>query len=417
MSHGRHGPFSLSAMADEAPARATAPLPEAARLDPRNLWTLLAGNALVVMGIGFFLPILPLFIASRGGSPLLVGFVFGAGVAGRALAQYPGGWLADRYGRRPVIIGALLLYAFGFPLYALPMPAALLIALRFAHALISGPYMPAASALVADLTDPLQRGRAFGRLRASDMVGLLLGPALGGLVAGFRLEAVFLAAGGVCLLAVALLARLPSPPLRREETAAVPVGAWPLLWLLLPVVALGAPIYWTFGIYDSVWSLYITSRGATPFLVGLSFATYALPIVLFSSLAGSLADRLGTFRAGALAVLTFGLLALTYPFIASVWALILLGFVEGALTAAGNPALMAEVSRSAPTGAQGRAQGVYGAAINAAQVLGAVTAGGLYGLRPAYPFLAACAVCLLGVASSLVLRSTRSRSASWTPHD
>jgi MFS family permease len=244
------------------------------------------------------------------------------------------------------------------------------------------------------------------------MVGLLLGPALGGLVAGFRLEAVFLAGSVICLLAVGLMLRLPSPKVRARETVEAPVQPWRLLWALLPVVALGAPTYWTFGIYDSVWSLYITSRGATTFLVGLSFATYALPIVLFSGLAGSLADRLGPVRAGTLALLTYGLLAATYPFIASVPALIAIGFLEGTLTAAGNPALMAEVSRAAPPGAQGRTQAVYALALNAAQVLGAVAGGALYGLRPAYAFLGATAVCLLGVASSLLIRRSRSAGAA-----
>jgi MFS family permease len=67
---------------------------EPVRLDARTLWTLLAGNALTAIGIGFFLPILPLFLRSRGGAPLLVGLVFAAGVAGRTASQYPAGWLA-----------------------------------------------------------------------------------------------------------------------------------------------------------------------------------------------------------------------------------------------------------------------------------------------------------------------------------
>lgn len=396
-------------MAEKVPALASSP---ALQLDSRTLWTLLAGNALTMIGTGFFLPILPLFIASRGGSPLLVGLVFAAGVTGRALAQYPGGWLADRFGRRPVILLALLLYAAGFPLYALPMPVGLLIALRFVHALLSSSYAPATSALLADLTDPLKRGSAFGKLRASDMAGLLLGPALGGLAAGFRLEAVFVGGSLLSLLAFSLLLRLPASPVRGEEPVEIRVSAWRLLGLLLPVVALGAPTYWTFGTYDSVWSLYIASRGATPLLVGLSFATYALPIVVFGGAAGGLADRLGAFRAGTLAVLAYGLLAATYPFIANVAALILIGLLEGALTAAGGPALMSEVSRSAPPSAQGRTQGMYGLALNVAQVLGAVAGGALYGLRPAYAFLGASSVCLLGVVSSLLLRRGRLAGAA-----
>ncbi len=376
-------------------------------LDSRGLWTLLVGNSLTEVGIGFFLPVLPLFVQARGGAPALVGLVFASGVAARAAAQYPAGWLADRCGRRPLIVGSLLVYALLFPLYALPIPVSLLIGLRFVHALAGGAYTPVAMALAADLVPPAGRGRVFTRLRASDTVGLLLGPALGGLVAGFRLEYVFLAGAPICLAAALLLLRLPRaprfPPITPAEAAAAPARPLRLLWLLLPVLALGAPMAWTFGSYETVWSLYLFSRGATPFVVGLSFVTYALPIVVFASLAGGLADRLGHLRAGALALATYGLLASTYPFIASVPLLIGIGLVEGTLTAAGVPSLNAEVSRLAPRGAQGRTQGLYQLLWSVAEVLGSIASGALYGLRPAYAFFGASAVCLAGAAGGLLL--------------
>src|ERR1700716_3083949 len=92
-----------------------------AGLRRRTLWTLLAGNTLIMIGIGFFIPILPLFLSSRGGGPLLIGLVFAAGVVGRTLAQYPGGWIADRWGSKPVLIVSTIAYALCFPLYLLPL--------------------------------------------------------------------------------------------------------------------------------------------------------------------------------------------------------------------------------------------------------------------------------------------------------
>jgi len=381
-----------------------------AGLDARTLWTLLAGNSLTMVGIGFFLPILPLLIAARGGGAAVVGLVFASGVVARALVQYPAGWLSDRIGRRPIILGSLLLYALIFPLYALPIPPVAIIAVRFVHALAGGSYEPAALALVADLTSSDRRGAAFSRLRASDTLGLLIGPAIGGLVAGFRLEYVFIAGAVICLGATGLMLWLPRPPARPAEEgrkSETQVSSRRLLWTLVPVLLLASPIFWTFGVYDTVWSLYITSRGATPFLVGLSFASYALPVVAFAGLAGGLADRLGWFRAGVLSLLAFGLLASTYPLVASVAVLILIGVVEGSLTAAGQPALSARVSRLAPPGAQGRTQGVYQTGLNVAQVVGAVAGGTLYQVRPAFAFFSATAVCLLGAGSSAVLRRRR----------
>jgi MFS family permease len=405
-------------MAGVSPGFDGSAVPGTAGLDARTLWTLLAGNTLTMVGIGFFLPILPLLIAARGGGAALVGLIFASGVVARALVQYPAGWLSDRVGRRPIILGSLFIYALIFPLYALPLPPTAIIAVRFVHALAGGSYEPASIALIADLTHSDRRGAAFSRLRASDTLGLLIGPAIGGLVAGFHLEYVFIAGALVCLCATALLLRLPRPSPRPEESRKQepPVSSRSLLWALAPVLALAAPIFWTFGIFDTVWSLYLTSRGATPFLVGLSFATYALPVVAFAGLAGGLTDRLGWVRAGTLSLLAYGLLASAYPFVASVALLILIGVLEGGLTAAGQPALSAQVSRLAPAGAQGRTQGVYQTGLNVAQVLGAVSGGWLYQARPAFAFLSASAICLIGAVSSWVLRrALRSRSAPTLP--
>jgi DHA1 family multidrug resistance protein-like MFS transporter len=376
-------------------------------MDTRTLWTLLAGNALTAIGIGFFLPILPLFVTARGGAPFLVGVVFAAGFIGRAAAQYPAGWLSDRVGRRPLLLGSLLVYAAIFPLYVLPIPVVALAAIRFVHSLAGGAFVPAAMALAADLTPEGSRGRVFSQLRASDMVGLLLGPALGGFVAGFRLEYVFGAGAVICLVAALVLVGLPAAPRALPDGPVdadlVPLRPARLLLLVLPVLVLGAPVNWTFGAYDSVWSLYLTSRGASTFVVGLSFATYALPIVLFAGLAAGLADRLGHLRAGRLTLATHGLLAASYPFIASVPLLVAIGVVEGGLTAAGVPALNAEVSRRAPAGAQGRTQGMYQLGLNVAQVAGAVVTGALYGLGAVAAFGGVAAACLLGLAASVVL--------------
>jgi MFS family permease len=382
-------------------------------LDVRSLWILLTGNALTEIGIGFFLPILPLFVRYRGGGPALVGIIFASGGVAKAIAQYPAGWLSDRYGRRPLIVGSLLVYALLFPLYVLPMPVALLAALRFFHAMAGGAYVPSAMALAADLSTPDQRPKVYSQLRASDMLGLLLGPALGGLVAGFRLDAVFIAGAVICLSAALLMLRLPSATAPHREAASQPAeqpdaGPLSILVRLLPVLTLGAAMGWVFGTYDAVWSLYISSRGASPLVVGLSFATYALPIVLLAGLAGGLASRLGNLRAGTIAALTYGLLGACYPFIASVPVLVLLGTVEGALTAAGQPALSAETSRLAPPGAQGRTQGVYQLGLNMAMVAGSLAGGFLYGLSPAHAFLGSSAISLVGVMASLLLRRRRS---------
>jgi MFS family permease len=371
---------------------------------------LLGGDALTMLGVGFVLPILPLLISRRGGSPLFVGVVFASGVAVRALAQYPAGWLADRWGHRPVIVASLLVYGLGFPLYAVRMPFALLLVLRCVQAIGGGSYYPAAAAVLGGLVDDERRGRAFAQLRAADMFGLLAGPAVGGLVAGYSLDAVFVVAGVVCLVAAGLMLLLPRRPRLVAASAAArgpQGGALGVARVLIPVMALGIPISWWSGTFDSVWSLYLTGRGAAPGMVGLSFAVFAVPVVLLSSTAGRVADRAGYAVASSVAVLTYGVAASAYSATTSVPLLISMLLIEGTLSAAGSPALAAEVCRNARPGVEARTQAVYQTVLLLAQVAGSVGGGALYERRPTDAFLATTVVCVAGVVVSAAVRRAR----------
>jgi DHA1 family quinolone resistance protein-like MFS transporter len=157
------------------------------RMNRRTLWTLYFGNLLTSIGLWFFLPLLPIFIGRKGGSAALVGAVFAAGLLANAGIRYPAGWAADRFGTRPVMVGAMAAYGLLYLAYLLPLPVGAFVALRFVHGSAAGAYWPAANGLIAELTPPNQRGRAFGMMQSTSMAGMLLGPAIGGFVAFGRL--------------------------------------------------------------------------------------------------------------------------------------------------------------------------------------------------------------------------------------
>jgi len=173
----------------------------------RTLWTLYAGNLLTQIGLWFFLPLLPIFISRRGGSPALIGVVFASGMLANALIRYPAGWAADRWGTRPVLLGAMAAYSVLFLAYLLPLPLPAFVAVRFLHGAAAGAYWPAANGLIAQLTPEKERGRAFGVMQSTSMAGMLIGPGIGGFIALFNLNAIFAISAGMCVVAtVALLA-------------------------------------------------------------------------------------------------------------------------------------------------------------------------------------------------------------------
>jgi MFS family permease len=382
-------------------------------MNRRTLWTLYAGNLLTAIGLWFFLPLLPIFIGRRGGSSALVGAVFAAGLLANAAIRYPAGWAADRWGTRSVILGSMAAYSVLFLAYLLPLPLPALIAVRFLHGAAAGAYWPAANGLIAEVTPPNQRGRAFGYMQSTMMAGMLVGPAIGGFIALFNLGAVFVVSALVCAVATVALAFLPN--VRAEPILEAPVGALRIVRKLVPLLLLGAGTSYMIGSFDTIWPLYLTGRGANTLAVGLSFVAFALPATLLSAQAGALGDRFGTRRLVVVALLATALFSSLYPFISSVPWLIGLGLIEGAFTISGGPSLIAEVSRTAEPGHQARTQGVFQTVQTLIQIVGALAGGALFALSPTYAFLAIAAVCLAGASMALRPRGARSHHASEVP--
>ncbi len=365
----------------------------------RTLWTLYAVNFLNAVGGWFFLPLLPIFLGRRGGSAALVGVVFAAGLVANAVIRYPAGWAADRFGTRLVLIMSMLATSVLFLAYLLPVPVAAFIGIRLLHGAAQGAYWPAANGLLAEVTERAERGRAFGYMQAANMAGMLIGPAIGGFIALFNLGVVFGVAAALSALTVVALATLPN--VRAQATVEVPARALHIMRMLMPLILLGAGTSYMIGAFDTIWSLYLTYRGATTLAVGLSFVAFALPAMLLSGYAGSLGDRIGPTRLIVGALFCTAFFAALYPFIASVPWLIGLGLIEGMFTISGAPSIMAEVSRAAEPGQEARTQAVFQTAQTAIQIAGALAAGALFTKSPTYAFLSITAACVLSAATAV----------------
>ena len=379
-------------------------------VERRVLWTLYACNFITAVGVWFFIPLLPIFIGRRGGSAALVGAVMAAGLLANAAIRYPAGWAADRYGTRVVMVIAMAAYAALFLAYLLPMPVGLLVAVRFFQGGAAGAFWPAANGLIGDTTAPRQRARAYGLMQATNNAGMLIGPAAGGFIALFSLSDVMLISAAICAIAAVALASLSGA--RAGATAEAPLPSSRIMRSLAPLLVFGAGLSFMIGTFDTIWSLYMTHRGATTFEVGLSFTVFAIPAVLFSAQSGVLGEVFGARRLIAGSLVSTALFSIAYPFISSVGWLIGLGALESALSMAGFPTLMAEVSRVAPAGQQGRTQGMYQTVQVVIQIVGALGGGSLFAINPGYPFWAVSVVCLTGAGTAVASMLLRRRPAA-----
>jgi len=136
-----------------------------------SLGALVAAVFIVETGIFAVVPVLPLYLRDRGVGFGTVGLIVGSQFVVSFALQYPMGRLADRFGRRRFLVAGALIFAIANGGFVLPLPVAGMLLLRALQGLGVALFLPAASALVADLSTPERRGRAYGWLQAAPTGG------------------------------------------------------------------------------------------------------------------------------------------------------------------------------------------------------------------------------------------------------
>jgi DHA1 family multidrug resistance protein-like MFS transporter len=375
---------------------------------------LVAGVFVVQTGAFGIVPILPLVLRERGIAFAEVGLLVGVTLLTAFLGQYPAGRLGDRIGRRPMLVLGSLLYgttSLGFIL-TLPIPA--LFVLRVAQGLAIAAFLPNANAMIADLATPERRGRAYGWMAGARIGGLTVGPAIGGLVAVFARNYVFIFSAVMGFVGAALMLALPRVQgAGRHEAADVDPAAGlrrqqRLNLLAICLVAGGFAVL--FGTYETVWPLFMKHLSATDFQVGLSFSLFGLPFVLMTPVAGWAADRfdrrwltLGAFCFG-------GLMALIYPSLHSIILVMSVGVLEAIALAFAEPAANAKLMEGVEAARRGRVQGTLLSVESGGQAIGALSGGLLFSFGPGVPFYVGAGLGFAGAALAALVFVTARRS-------
>ncbi len=174
--------------------------------------------------------------------------------------------------------------------------------------------------------------------------------------------------------------------------------------------------YFAGGAYEVVWSLYLTSLGASLGMIGLTFFTFALPILVLSPVMGRFIDHEGGFLALVIGTLGIGVCGLLYALVPSVWFVVLLGLVEGTAFAVAQPAQFLLVARSSPASRSSTAQGLFGAAGTVGTIIASLSAGFLAAIDLRLPFVVTGVASLLTLAVGLAIGRRRLYDALQPDH-
>lgn len=383
------------------------------------------------MGIGLIVPVMPDLIREVTGGDLARAALWGGVMATSfAVMQFlfspVVGALSDRFGRRPVLLGSLAVMAADYVVMALAGTIWLLLLGRLVGG-VTAATQATASAYMADVTPPARRAAAFGLIGASFGVGFVLGPLIGGLLAGYGTRAPFWAAallasgnvvfGWFVLRETVTQANRRPVSWRRANPLGVVrhLGRLPGLGRLLAIYFL---YHVAFAVFPAVWAYFAQERyGWGPGTIGISLGVYGTAMALVQGvLIRPLLNRAG--EAGiVLAGFFFSILSYTLLAFVGSGGIALVLTPLAALAGVIPPALQGIMSRRVGADAQGELQGALTSASSLAMILSplamtwsfaAFTRTGAPIYLPGAPFLLALALSLLGLA--LFLRRARTGS-------
>jgi len=337
------------------------------------------------IGFGIILPVLPRLIMQLTGVGIDRAARYGGWLSFvYALTQFfcapVLGNLSDRFGRRPVLLFALLALGVDYLIMGVaPVISWLFLGRTIAG--VAGASFTPAYAYVADITPPERRAQSFGLMGAAFGIGFIAGPAIGGLLGALGPRAPFFTAGAIALANAAfgyfaLPESLPHAKRRAFHWArANPLGTlaqmrrYPVV-----LVTLGAMFLWQIAhqVLPSTWAFYTISKFHwTSAQVGYSLAFVGLLMaVAQGALTRVLIPWLGGERRAALAGMLAAVLAYTgYALASSGWMMYAVGLTTF-LFALTYPSMNAIASQQIPANAQGELQGAVASLYSLSTIIG-----------------------------------------------
>ena len=339
---------------------------------------------------GMLLPELPAYLTEMGARHL-IGWIVALFTVGAFVSRFVSGRMADRAGRKPVMLfGTAVTALAGFAYIGVArmenvaMAVTGFLVVRLLHGLSTGFRPTGTSAFLTDIVPIRRRGEALGYLGVAGNAGMALGPALGSwLAVEFGYDAMFLASSALGMAAYAMTSLLPESleharkvqwsDLNVFQGGSVEKAAWPASMFLLPVAL-------AFGAFLTVTPDLVEGLG---FRYKGSFNTVVVAASIVARLvAGKASDRYGRVELLMVgAVLLFVGMTL-FSNATSVPVLLVAGVVYGLSIGINMPAIFAWTIDLAPEGRAATALSTMLMALEIGIGGGAYVSGTLYAQNP-----------------------------------
>lgn len=352
---------------------------------PPQIKVLIAAAFVIAIGYGIVAPVLPQFASSFGVGVAAASAVVSAFALCRLLFAPASGAVVNKLGERPTYLIGLLVVAISSAATAFAETYWQLLLFRGLGGVGSTMFTVSAMGLIVRLAPPRMRGRISGYYATAFLLGGILGPVVGGLLAGFGMQAPFIIYAVALLIASAVVyfrlkdetlaarkAKNPQPPMKFRE--AFEVGAYRSA--LVSSFATG----WTaYGVRVALIPLLAVQLvGEGPQVAGLALAVFAAGNALALTFTGRLTDKLGRKPLILTGLIVCALATIGVGLVSSVPLFVILSLISGMGSGTLNPGQQAAVADViGPERAGGKVLSRYQMSADAGQILGPILAGAL----------------------------------------
>ncbi|SDB92256.1 MFS transporter [Paraburkholderia lycopersici] len=362
----------------------------------RNLVVCVFGSFTTLVSLSMLLPFLPLYVRQLGvaSQPAVIqwsGIAFGATFLGTALTAPLWGRLADRFGRKPMLVRAAIGMAVVMSLIGMAHNVYELVALRLVAGLVGG-YASASAVMVGTQAPRERAGWALGMLSTGALAGNLVGPLVGGVLPGWiGIRGTFFAGGAMIALAALLTIFVVKEAFHPASDAKAHARGAAAANVRRPDYAVVAALLVTAMMVllanmsiEPVITVYIGSLGVGAAdlarVAGVVMACSALGSMLTAARLGALADRFGSWRVIVACLVLTGLAMVPQAFVTHWWQLAALRMLMGMTLAGLLPSIGKLARQSVDESRTGSMLGYLQSAQFSGQVAGPVI-GGVIGVH------------------------------------
>ncbi|AFO87305.1 tetracycline resistance MFS efflux pump [Phaeobacter inhibens] len=395
---------------------------------------ILATLMIDAIGVGIVFPIMPDLMLRVGAQStaegaLWSGIMMSAYAAAMFLFGPIVGSLSDSYGRRPVLILALVTLTIDYVIMALAQTYWMLLVGRVIAGMAGATYITA-TAYISDIAKPTERGAAFGMIGAAFGIGFVLGPALGGLASGLHISAPFWIAAGLSALNVVFgIVILPESlkPENRRPFGKRDLNPFGTLIRAFVIPGLAIPLICIFVfefanlVYPTLWSFWGREVfGWDGFTIGVTLSAYGVLIaVVQAGILPQMTKRLGDYKTLIIAMVAAVIAMIGFGLASAIWVVVVF-LPIAALSDMAPPLITAFAANRVGEDQQGVVQGVIASLSSVAAVVAPLVLTGVFErfvgeaewYLPGAPFLVAAVLVLALAPLVLRLRDHDNRSSN-----